>query len=600
MTAVFNKMILIVILLPLVSTLVLANGEKNIDLVSPTDDPQIQFGLSQLKLSLENEGYDVNIKNQDDDKASLVIIVGTPENFKNINNAEEAIKKLSIKPESFAIVRINKNKIAVIGRDATGAMYGTLDIIDQVDFLDNFSWDSIVEKNKSPYLKLRGVNPFLHVQAMLDTTSWYFSDAFWEDYLNRLARTRHNFLDIHAAYDLGKTNMPNIFSFFFTDEVYPNIEIPVGREQIPVILPETLTRKIFKRFQAIVRMAAIRGIKTGLMNYNTAVQVDSKNLGGQELIDYTSRSVKKLLKSCPDLWIFGFRVGESGQSEDFFQKAYLDPAWETRPDINIYTRTWGADAVKLREMGESLGKHLFVEIKYNGEQMGLPYPAINSPIEGNLPTSYSFEDYTTLPQPFKIIWQIRTNGTHRVFRWGNSDFVRRTVKSCSLGNAAGFTAEPMTAYFPLSDFLHNPNSPHYNSVSWMPQRNWIWYEMWGRLAYDPDLPDEFFKNKFKFHYGKKAGSYLFEAMSNSSKIVPMIFAYHRLGPDHRQMAPELEIGNDQFKFNDDEIFHGSLKDFYLTTTLDREHMYSIAEYVDAYLDIAPGDTMVSSKCTCWR
>ena len=578
----FPNILLFFIIFYLSFNLLYAGSEK-ISIIVKSKDAPLEFAAKQLAAALYEKGIKTEITGEPSSGKNSILI-GTKKDFKN-----EQTKSLSAKAESFIITRLNKNQLAVIGSDAAGAMYGALDIAEQIQYSakNKFSLKDIEGKNKQPFLKLRGVNPFLHVQAMLDTTSWYFSDEFWEDYLNRLAFTRHNFLDIHAAYDLGKTNMPNIFSFFFSDPEYPDIEIPVGREQKPVTLKPSKTKKIFERFLKIVKMASARGIHVGLMNYNTGVMVNGKQLNGKELVAYTRRSVIHLLNACPELWMFGFRVGESGQSEDFFQKAYLTPIEEVNPNINVYTRTWGADITKIRPMGEQLKGHLYVEPKYNGEQLGLPYQAITSPIEGNLPTSYSFEDYCTKPQPYKIIWQVRANGTHRVFHWGDPDFVRRTVRSCTLGDAEGYTVEPLTAYFPLSDYLHKESCAHKGFFKWMPQRNWVWYELWGKLAYDPDIPDSYFRKIFENHYGKEAGSAMFDALRWNSKIVPMIFAYHRLGPDHRQMAPELEVGNDRFVVGG-KMYPGTLIDFYLAATLDPEHMQSISEYVDAYLGIPAG------------
>ncbi len=557
-------------------------------LVPLNSSPQIRFGLEQLRLSLQKKRVNVKLGRGASSSREPQIWVGLANNFTKGSPFVRALKNLPSKPESFIIQKKNKNKLAVIGRDATGALYGLLELVDQIELAENrtFTFSQFRENIGEPFLALRGVNPFLHVQALLDTTSWYFSDAFWEDYLNRLARTRHNFLDIHAAYDLTKTNMPNIFPFFFTDSAFPHIKIRVGREQKPVELRSGQTAKIFSRFQKIVHMAAVRGIHVGLMNYNTAVWINGHPLSGDSLVTYTQRSVRRLLKGCPGLYLFGFRVGESGQSEDFFQRAYLDPILAIRPSLNVYTRTWGANSTKIHEMGNLLQGHFFVEPKYNGEQLGLPYQAIISPIEGNLPTSYSYENYCSPPQPFRIIWQARANGTHRVFHWGDPDFVRRAVRSFTFGNAAGYTVEPMTAYYPLSDFLHRLDCPHRGFSRWMPQRNWFWYELWGRLGYNPDLPNTFFQREFEHRYGKKAGRFLFEALRWNSHIVPLIFAYHRLGPDHRQMAPELEVGNDRFWLGG-RMVPGTLADFLLAPVLDPEHFQSIAEYVDAFLGVPP-------------
>ncbi len=564
-------------------------ASEQITVVRFSSAAPVSFGIWQLQKAFAEKGWQVRVTGSVISSRGFQILVGTAQTSLFRDQFGAVLKKLSSKPESFLIFKQRKNRLLIVGRDVVGAMYGVLDLADQLKFSQtaHFSFASFREKNESPFLALRGVNPFLHVQALLDTNSWYFSGAFWRDYLTRLARTRHNFLDLHAAYDLSKTNMPNVFPFFFTDSLLPEIEIPVGRGGKQVVLSRQTTVRILGQFQKIVRWAAERGIRVGLMNYNTAVRVKGHPVTGKALEAYTRRSVSRLLKACPQLWLFGFRVGESGQSEDFFRKAYLEPIRKIRPDLRVYTRTWGASPEKLRQMGRNLPGRFFVEPKYNGEQLGLPYQAITSPIEGNLPTSYSYENYCSFPQPFKIIWQVRANGTHRVFQWGDPDFVRRAVRSFTLGNAAGYTVEPMTAYYPLTDFLHGSHSPHGRFFRWMPQRNWFWYELWGRLGYNPDLPDSFFVREFVRRYGGAAGPEIFRALTAASRIVPFIFAYHRLGPDHRQMAPELEVGNDRFVIGG-HSYPGTLVDFYLTPTLDPQHFQNIAEHVDAVLGIPEG------------
>ncbi|NOY76633.1 MAG: hypothetical protein GXO76_02055, partial [Calditrichaeota bacterium] len=213
-------------------------ASRTVWLVSLNASPQIRFGVQQLRLSLEKRQVAVKLVQSPATSQHPRIWVGLASDFAKYPRIGRALKELPSKSESFLIRKSGKNEVTVIGRDATGALYGLLELADQADLAEgrSFSFACFREKISQPFLALRGVNPFLHVQALLDTASWYFSDEFWADYLNRLARTRHNFLDIHAAYDLTKTNMPNIFPFFFTDPVVPHIVIRVGREQKPVEL----------------------------------------------------------------------------------------------------------------------------------------------------------------------------------------------------------------------------------------------------------------------------------------------------------------------------------------------------------------------------
>ena len=111
--------------------------------------------------------------------------------------------------------------------------------------------------------------------------------------------------------------------------------------------------------------------------------------------------------------MFGFRVGESGQPEDFYKKTYLAALAQFPPSLKIYLRTWIADPEKVRELAAALPNPLYIEPKYNGEQLGLPYQAALGGRQ--YPPSGSYESYTTNPKHYSIIWQIRAHGTHPGF-----------------------------------------------------------------------------------------------------------------------------------------------------------------------------------------
>jgi hypothetical protein len=113
--------------------------------------------------------------------------------------------------------------------------------------------------------------------------------------------------------------------------------------------------------------------------------------------------------------MFGFRVGESGQPEDFYQKTYMAALSELPPTQRVYLRTWIAEPQKVRELAASTKNPIYIEPKYNGEQLGLPYQATLGGRQ--YPPGGSYENYTDKPQNYSIIWQIRAHGIHRVFYW---------------------------------------------------------------------------------------------------------------------------------------------------------------------------------------
>jgi hypothetical protein len=515
--------------------------------VAGTAAAPVKSGADVIRRALGKQGITSRIVSSDP-SADLRIYVGQS------GDAHLGVVKIQRdvpqKPESFAIAA-SGTLVVVEGRDATGAMYGAYELADQVALaVDRNLASRIAATSKSPFLEIRGVNMFLTVQDIDDADGAFWSDDYWNIYLGMMARNRYNFLDIHGPCDAVTLTFPNGFSYFVTVPGFP--EVGVGPER---------AAKNLARFRQVIRMAGDYGIKVGYMNYEAPAPIGpwktrkwgvderwtnkgDEFLDGPRLEEYTRLAVLSLVKQLPELWMFGFRIGESGQPEDFYKKTYLAALAELPPSLRIYLRTWIAGPKNVRDLAASTKHPLYIEPKYNGEQLGLPYQATLGGRQ--YPPSGSYEDYTNSPKNYSILWQIRAHGTHRVFYWGSPEFARRTVRSCKFGDGVGFSMEPMEAYLVAPEYLHhNPKTDH-GFYKWMVERQWVWHTIWGRTAYDPDVPDQVFVNAFIEHFGAQAGPVVFEALRESSKIIPFIYAYHSVGMDHQQFAPELENGDHAF------------------------------------------------------
>jgi hypothetical protein len=546
----------------------------------------LKFGATALSEAFTGNGWQLKSRSERTGADfEVVVTVGSRVG----HGAQEAPDK----PESYAISFSSDKQTAFVnGSDDTGAMYGEFELADQIAAESNADWHGQLNPvSKSPFLEVRGVNMFLTVQDIDNPDGAFWSDDYWDKYLGMMARNRYNFLDIHGLCDAVTLTFPNGFSYFLSLQDFP--EVGVGAER---------SAKNLARFRQVIQMAADRGIKVGYMNYEAPppigpwktrrvgiderwVTVPQEFLGGARLVEYTRKAVLSFLKQLPALWMFGFRVGESGQPEDFYQKTYLAALSELPPTQKVYLRTWIADPQRVRALAASTKNHIYIEPKYNGEQLGLPYQASLGGRE--YPPSGSYENYTDKPQNYSIIWQIRAHGTHRVFIWGSPRFARRTVRSCKFGDGVGFSMEPQEAYMPAADYLHhNPKTDH-GFYKWMVEREWIWHLIWGRTAYDPDVPDQVFIDEFVKHFGAQAGPLVFQAVTESSKIMPFVYSYHNIGMDHQDFAPEFENGDHAFgarsrlwQGNRLVPYGGSNDDFLKVNTLDRTAMASPALYVD--------------------
>ncbi len=444
-------------------------------------------------------------------------------------------------PEAFVLWR-RGHIIHVAGSDEVGAMYGLLELADLVRAQGMARAAGALRQPvvKKPFIAFRATNPFLSLPWRGRTweTWWFRSEDFWRKYLDLLARARFNWVDLHGMYDIRRTNFPNIYPYFVESESFPGCGLP----------PEE-KRKNLAMLNKVCALAQDRGIKIALMSYHASWNVNDLPKARYEqseenLARYTRECVRNLLKGCPGLGMIGFRIGESGRREDFYEKSYLPGIRETGLNIPLYTRTWGANKPRILEIGREF-PDFFIEIKYNGEQFGLPYIVQGGRMAGW--GHYSYQNYFSVPTAYRVLWQNRANGTHRIFRWANADYVRRTVRNYPLGGAAGFSLEAINTYYPQRDYYLKYPERH-RFFDWVFQRDWAWYALWGRLSYDPDTSLEPVLAEYRRHFGDRAGRAVFDLQQKSSLIVPLIYQIHCLGPDHRNMAPELETGYNLAKF----------------------------------------------------
>lgn len=543
-------------------------ADAAVRVISPQQaTPAIAFGVGELIKAVEGNGDAVTRVSEvgPADRNSILVTLSSDET--SLKAFGLAGATAAEKPESFSIVPRNKGGVAVIGRDATGAMYGALDLAEQI--ADGGSRPDLAQttaRRCSPFIPLRGTNLFLHTQALDDPKSWYFDEAFWQGYIDTLARTRHNFLDIHATYDLNSTEFPNVYPYFFRFPDYPDVGVPEEQAQRNLL-----------QFKKIVALAGDRGIKVGLMSYSARWNIADqqfKDPGDKVLADYTARCVQTLMREVPDLYVIGFRIGETGKDPSFFQDSYIRGLkLARRTDMPLYTRSWVTSHPGIEAIARSYPGRMFNEIKFNGEQLGLPYQVTGGWMAHQ--GSYAYQWYSDVPSKLETIWQIRANGTHRVFPWGDPVFVARTVRACTFMNALGYTVEPMSSYYPWTDFYTNTASQPQNYWRWMWQRDWFWYALWGRLGYDPDIAEQTWVRMFEKRFGKPAGRAVYELFTESSRQVPLIYAYRNGGPDHRSIAPECETGGTLEQFLR-PVPPSHMK----ATPFDASCYMSIAEYAD--------------------
>jgi cephalosporin-C deacetylase-like acetyl esterase len=467
--------------------------------------------------------------------------------------------------------------------DATGAMYGLLELAERAR-RDGEAALRPADYSATPFLRDRGLNLFLTLPwnyekndsdydpaALTDPQRWWFAnEQYWTTLLDEMAESRLDWLDLHGTWDVSVTDAPNLYAYFVQSDAYPEVGVA----------PDVKAKDL-AQLNHVIELAHARGVRVSLMAYEARLttphrrQVPYPN-DEATCYAYTRECVEKMIRGAPGLDAIGFRIGESGHGGDFF-RCYSEAIAASGRDIPLVTRSWITRKEKVVPLARA-SSDFTVEIKYNGEQWGAPWMFAG----GRAPSwySYSFEDYLSdsgdapaakkkwpgnalaanetgtaaashwPDEPYKIVWQVRANGTHRIFPFFAPDWVRRSIEPMRMGTASGFTIEPIDAYYPKSPKYYAADAANV-SCDWIHQRDELYLMQWGRLGYDPKTSDDVFAQAMKERFGAAAPS-LQRAWSAASRIVPIALMAKAIGPDHRDHAPELEWGGNTREFIEGE------------------------------------------------
>ena len=126
-------------------------------------------------------------------------------------------------------------------------------------------------------------------------------------------------------------------------------------------------------------------------------------------------------------------------------------------------------------------------------------------------------------QAYKMAWMVR-NEDFFFLRWGNSRFIREHIARNG-GSYVGGYITGSEGHIPAYDYATKTGSPT-RTWDYDFERQWLYYQEWGRLLFDPNTPDSVFAQA----YTKRArlasveqGELMLQAMHNAS-IMPLRLA----------------------------------------------------------------------------
>ncbi|ACB76493.1 hypothetical protein [Opitutus terrae] len=478
-------------------------------------------------------------------------------------------------PEALAVKKfaIGSTPAALFaGADDRGVMYALLEaaasITAATDASDLFS--AIGEVEERPTIRDRALSVYTMNRAYWE--SRFYDEAYWARYFDLLAADRFNRFLLIFGYENGGFLAPP-YPYFFDTPGFPGVHM--------VDLTPELQHRNLAALNRLIALAHARGITVtlGIWDhiYRGGVQaggagwVDEfkgrsipnsvEGVTKENLNAYTLASLRELLVRVPAVDALHFRIHEESgltrEEMEGFWRAVFANLQATKPGMLVELRGKGTPDVVI-DTALQCGLNVRVETKYWMEQMGLPFHPmhVNPPDQHN--RRHGYADFLRYPQRYQMTWRLWNGGTSRVLLWGDPDYVRRYGATTALYASPNWDVqEPLATKMeaqqpdqPTFDLL--PEKYRYYDYEF--ERYWHFFQLWGRLGYNPATPPAVWQREFRRRFGN-AATELETGLQQASQILPRIVAsvYPYSGfPTTRGWAERQTLGGSLAEYADNE------------------------------------------------
>ncbi|MEK7404608.1 MAG: hypothetical protein AAB225_05825 [Acidobacteriota bacterium] len=438
---------------------------------------------------------------------------------------------LPAEPEALLIKRIewNKKKVLLLcGYDDRALMYAAMEAARQIRLAPagGDPLEAVREVSEKPFVKERGLSKIVMNQAEFE--SYFFSEEYWAQYLDMLAGNRFNNFVLMLGYSSAGYMEPP-YPFMFDTDGFPGIRVAgIAKEQQARNL-EALVR--------VIRMTHERGMEFTLALWTHIYRSRQETPGlvhgltDDNLIPYSRAALKKFLALVPGIDRIQFRVHVESSLELPQQIPFWNAIFETieqsgqRPKIDMRVKGFNDDMIEA-----ALTHKLPVRLatKYWGEQMGLPFHPTHVEWRDQYTRRHSYADLLRYPKRYDMLWRLWNFGTTRVLLWGDPEWVRRFAGTTDLYGPAAFEVSE-----PLAFKMGHHRGPTYSLLQephryyrWEFERYWQFYQLFGRLGYNPETPAGVWLAEFQRRFGAEAAPHLERALAVASRIPPRINAYN--------------------------------------------------------------------------
>lgn len=517
---------------------------KTITIIQPKqENNRISLGISHIEETLKKLSYEISYVEEEPgndyrELPGVKIYVGVREESAYISWLEEQALLIYHKEEpgreGFYLNRIAPDLLLVIGGDATGALYGCLelgtrmeaegDVPEVLAFLD-----APVYKLRGPVVGLQKTKlepPRLTYEYPItpDRFPWFYDKALWQEYLDRMLKDRCNVLYIWSGHPFASL-----------------VKVPDYPEALEVTEEEF--QKNREVFEWLTKEADRRGIWVVLKFYSIHIPLPFAQAHNLELLqssidplvaDYTYKSIVEFIKSFPHIGLMvclGEALRGDQNKEDWFLKTIIPAVNEgiRQADLKeippLILRGHDCKAERIMDKAVKEYGNLYTQWKFNGESLTSYYPT------GNWQKKH--QEMTAHGQTH--IMNVHVLANLEPFRFAAPGFIQKCMQAGMhrLGTN-GIHLYPL--FFWDWPYSADKTSPRLKQID----RDWMWYQAWMRYAWNPDYEETteklYWTKELASYFGcsDQAGAEVLEALEKIGECAPRILRRIGITEGNRQ------------------------------------------------------------------
>ena len=437
--------------------------------------------------------------------------------------------------EGYTIAK-DKKGITVTGNDATGVIYGCVELAERIKTTGSLDIQPITE---TPGMVMRGTCIGLQKTVYLpghavyeypytpENFPWFYDKAEWIKYLDMMVENKMNSLYLWNGHPFA--SLVKLKDYPFALEV-----------------DEETFKKNEEIFSFLTHEADKRGIWVIQMFYNIILSkpfADHYGLKTQDrhrpitplIADYTRKSIAAFIENYPNVGLL-VCLGEAMATIDddvIWMKETIIPGIKDglkasgRTDIPpVVLRSHDTDGPLVLKESLPLYPNIYTMSKYTGESLttyepGGPWGETHRQLAAAAPVHIDNVHILANLEPW---------------RWSSPAFIQKTVQAMHrVHHSKGLHLYPQASYWDwpyTADKL--PNGERLKQLD----RDWMWYQAWGRYSWNDQrgVDKTFWKKELADYYGIDtiAAGHLLNAYDEAGEIAPKLLRRFGITEGNRQ------------------------------------------------------------------